>query len=546
MRIIYFFISGKNGGIALLRRMAFIFTLSACLWFFYIRGFAPVMPTSWLAGITGAENKGFLVYLQPDEGHTLDPLLAGDYASNRILVNIYEGLVRLQAGSPEPEPCLATRWEVSRDGLEWTFYLRSGVTFQDGTPFNAEAVKFNFERIVSGQNNSPYASFVFGMVQRVEVLNPSTVRFTLKYPYSPFLYNLAMPVAAMVSPAAVAKYKDDFWQHRAGTGPFIFKQWEKNKEIILQANAEYWGVKPAVPGVIFRTIPDAATRKSMLLSGAAHISEGISTAEIPSLQQKGFQVVSTPGLDLSYLGFYTNKGLFRNRALREIACQACDPRALAEELFPGEVITAAGPLPPRVLASDQTPERPQPNPEKARRDLISAGYGQGLPITLLAYSNARPYNPAGGEKLARVLAEQLNRAGFQCAIKVYPWEDFKKALLRQEGDAFIYGWTGDNGDPDNFLYTLFSSAQINSGLNATRYRNQEVDTLLQTARRTADDNLRSRIYRDVLLQVHQDVPMVFLHHSVKTLVTAGNIQGTGLQGPQRAPYLGRIQIIKNE
>ncbi|NHM25875.1 ABC transporter substrate-binding protein [Desulfofundulus sp. TPOSR] len=520
----------------MLKRIIFLLTLFLCLWLFYIKGLVPVVPTSWLK-----EKQEFLVYLQETEARTLDPARADDLASARVLANIFEGLVRLRTGT-EIEPCLATRWEVSRDGRQWTFYLRPNVTFHDGTPFNAEAVKFNVERLLNQQNRYTYAAFTYGMVQSVEVIDSLTVRFNLKYPYAPFLYNLAMPVAApMVSPRAVQQYKEEFWKHPAGTGPFIFQQWKENNEIILVANPRYWGVKPSIPGVIFRTVPDPNMRVKLLLSRSAQISEGIPPQGLAALKNKGFRVINTPGLDISYLGFYTNKGPFRDAVLRRAARQACDPQELAERLFPGQTIMARGPLPPGTLGYEQTPEPLSPEPERARRDLIAAGYTPGLQITLLAYASTRPYNPAGGERLARALGEQLERAGFSCSIRIYPWDEFKKALFRQEGDAFIYGWTSDNGDPDNFLYTLFSSAQTASGLNTTRYRNPRVDTLLITAQQTVDSSLRARLYRDVLLYIKEDVPMVFLHHSLHTLVVADNVQGVIIR-PHGIPYLGNAQI----
>ncbi|MDQ0287362.1 peptide/nickel transport system substrate-binding protein [Desulfofundulus luciae] len=522
----------------MLKRLIFFLTLFLCLCFFYIKGLITVVPTSWLK-----ERQDFIVYLQETEARTLDPARADDLASARVLANIYEGLVRFRTGTGV-EPCLATRWEVSRDGRQWTFYLRPNVTFHDGTPFNAEAVKFNVERLLNQQNCYTYATFTYGMVQSVEVIDSLTVRFNLKYPYAPFLYNLAMPVAApIVSPRAVQQYKEEFWKHPAGTGPFIFQQWKQNNEITLVANPRYWGVKPSTPGVIFRTVPDPNMRIKLLLSGSAQISEGIPPQEVTALKDKGFRMINTPGLDISYLGFYTNKGPFRDVALRRVARQACDPQALAELLFPGQTIMARGPLPPGTLGYEQTPEPLRPQPERARRELIAAGYTPGLQITLLAYANPRPYNPAGGERLGRALAEQLERAGFSCSIKVYPWDEFKKALFRQEGDAFIYGWTSDNADPDNFLYTLFSSEQIACGLNTTRYRNPQVDTLLITAQQTLDSSRRAQIYRDVLQHIREDVPMVFLHHSLYTLVMADNVQGVIIR-PQGIPYLGNVQIGK--
>jgi peptide/nickel transport system substrate-binding protein len=522
------------------QRIIFLLTLGICLWIFYIKWLVPVVPTSWLL-----QKQEFPVYLLESPARTLDPARADDPSSARVLANIYEGLVRLRTGT-EVEPCLAVRWEASPDGRQWTFYLRPDVTFHDGTPFNAEAVKINVERMLQQQERYTYAAFTYGMVQSVEVIDPLTVRFNLKYPYAPFLYNLAMPVAApMVSPRALQQYKEEFWKHPAGTGPFIIQQWKDDGEVVLAANSNYWGVKPSIPGVIFRSVPDPAKRTELLLAGKAQISEGIPPQEVANLKNRGFRVIETPGLDISYLGFYTDKGLFRDAALRRAARQACDPHELAEQLFPGRVLVARGPLPPGTPGYEQTPEPVSPDPGKARQELLAAGYTPGVQITLLAYNSTRPYNPAGGERLARALAGQLEKAGFSCSVKVYPWDEFKKAIYRQEGDAFIYGWTSDNGDPDNFLFTLFSSTQISGGLNATHYHNLKVDTLLASAQQTTDNTLRTRIYREVLKYLQEDAPVVFLHHSLHTVAAAGNIQGLIIR-PQGIPFLGNVQLKQNE
>ncbi|MEW6423660.1 MAG: ABC transporter substrate-binding protein [Bacillota bacterium] len=480
----------------------FILAFFFSLYLFYLQG------SSW----PFQQNKtDQLIYLCQEEFQTLDPARAQDYSSLKVIANIYEGLVRFKPGSFEVEPCLATGWKASQDKLNWTFKLRPGVTFHDGTPFDAAAVKYSFDRQIN--NLTANTSMVFGMVESIQVLDRLTVRFKLKFPYAPFLNNLALPfVTPIVSPAAQKDGGDPALQP-AGTGPYMLEKREQEREIILKENPLYWGEKPALKKIIFRTESDAAKRKRLILSGRADVIDA-APEDIPALENKGIKIWRVPGADISYLGFYTNKKPFQDPGVRQAACRAIDQPRLLQELFGENAIPAKGPLPPGILGHAQELRQLPYDPQESRRLLAAAGYPRGLPITIITYAGERPYNPAGGEKLARALAKQLAGAGFKTRVVVHPWEKFKKALLDQEGDAFLYGWISDNGDPDNFLYTLFSSAQITTGLNATRYHNQRIDTLLITAQRTPDPILRARLYQDIQKQLLQETPAFFINHSL--------------------------------
>ncbi len=475
---------------------------------------------------SGAPQKEQLIYLSAQEAQTLDPARAQDYFSARIIAHIYEGLVRFKPDTWEVEPCLATGWEVSKDGLSWTFKLRPGVTFHDGTPFDASAVKFNVDRQKNKGGALTYADLVYGMVESVEVVDDLTVRFRLKFPYAPFLNNLALPfVAPVVSPAAIKKYGDGVAGHPSGTGPFRFEKWKRNTEIRLKANPDYWGKKPAVQKVVWRTEKSASRRINLMANERADLVDvSAEDAAVLTQKQKGTAVWRAPGVDISYLGFYTNKKPFANPQVRRAACLAVNQSKIIAELFRQNGVPASAPLPPGILGYSPDLRQPLHNPQQARRLLAAAGYPDGLSIKLITYAQARPYNPAGGEKLARELADHLAAAGFRVEIAVYPWEEFKKALLRQEGDAFLYGWTADNGDPDNFLYTLFSSSKITAGLNASRYRNQRVDTLLATAQRITDQAVRARLYQDVQKQLLQDMPVYYINHSLFLIAASRHIQ----------------------
>lgn len=472
---------------------------------------------------SGEENEQ-AVYLCAHEALTLDPSRAYDYASIRVTANLYEGLVKSRPDSAEIEPCLAKAWEISADGLTWTFRLRPGVTFHDGTPLDAQAVKFNVERLLNSKDAPATGQLAYGMVESVEAVDGLTVRFKLKFPYAPFLNNLAAFFAApVVSPEDLKKSGGGTETALAGTGPFLLEKWDRGKEITLKANPAYWGTKPALKRIVFRTERDPQKRVRLLLSKKADIIDA-EPEDIPSLEAKGCRIWRVAGPDISYLGFYTNKKPFSDSAVRLAACRAIDQEHLVNGVLKSKAVLARGPLPPGILGYDETLRQPSRDLEEARRLLAGADYPRGLSITIITYAGERPYNPAGGEALARAVAEQLSGAGFQVRVSAYPWEEFKKALSRQEGDAFLYGWTADNRDPDNFLFTLFSSAQISTGLNATRYSRQKVDTLLITAQRTLDPGLRARLYQDVINELRQDVPAFFINHSLFVLAAAPALQ----------------------
>ncbi|HKJ62351.1 MAG TPA: ABC transporter substrate-binding protein, partial [Hyphomicrobiales bacterium] len=219
---------------------------------------------------------GVLIVAQIAEPKSLDPHAVTAVNDFRILMNIYDGLVRYKSGTLEVEPALAESWTISDDGLTYTFKLREGVKFHDGSDFNAEAVKFNFERMLN--EDHPYhdtgpfpLSFFFSAVDKVEAPDPQTVVFTLKEPYAPFLSNLAYPTGLIVSPEAVKKYGKDFGRNPSGTGPFKFAEWESNAKVVVEANADYWDGAPKLQAVVFRPITDPNTRVAEMLSGGVDV-----------------------------------------------------------------------------------------------------------------------------------------------------------------------------------------------------------------------------------------------------------------------------------
>lgn len=518
-------IKQTGGGVIKLRKIKIITVLLLLVLtvIFLVRcGAAPA--AGRLMGLEGET----LAYARSQDSITLDPAVAQDEESIKVISNIFEGLVRFRPGTTEIEPCLAEAWRVSSDGREWTFFLRRNVKFHDGTPFNSEAVRFSIERQMTPfrQENTAYASFTFGMVDKIKTPDPYTVKFILKFPYAPFLHNLAMPVSApIVSPTAASVSGENFGDRPSGTGPYRFAGWKKGKTITLKANKDYWGKPADQHNLVFTVIKNSRLRSLALKLGLADIIDGITPADARYLEQKGYPVLRTPGFDLNYLGFFTDKKPFDNPAVRKAVHMLVDRGHINSVLFKGASYEANGPLPPGILGYDPN-IRPLPyDPVGAKELLAGSGYSGGMKITIITYTNSRPYNPAGGEKLAELLREDLARGGIEAEIKAYPWNQYKEALFKEEGNAFLYGWISDNYDPDNFLYTLLASSQIDNGLNTARYRNSDLDLILAKAQQEIEPAIREQLYQRAVQIVIQDSPWIIFNHSLKLTAISPKVEG---------------------
>ncbi len=486
---------------------------------------------SALAGCGGkgteqAKEKTF-VFAQGSDPRGLDPAYVDDGESAKVIVNVFENLVQYKEGSTEIEPGLATEWSCSPDGKEWTFKLRQGVKFHDGTPFNAEAVKFSVERQLppNRTDDMPYASFTFGPVQKVEVVDEYTVKFILNAPYAPFLANLAMSLAApIVSPAAVQKYGADFIKNPVGTGPFKFVKWEPGQQIVLERNEEYWGQKPAIDKLVFKFTKENSVRASELITGAIDAMDGVDPNDVKKLEEAGMKVIKDPGMNINYFAFFTHKKPFDNVKLRQAVSMAINRDNLSQYLYQGYATTANGPLPSFMPGYDPNLKPLPYDPEKAKQLLAEAGYPNGLKITIMAYTNPRPYNPVA-DKLAAAIQADLLKIGIQSEIKTWPWKEYKDALFKaEEGDCFLYGWIGDNGDPDNFL-SLFDSNEIESSLNSAKYKNPKVDELLKQGREEMDPAKRAQIYSELQKIVLEEAPWVYLTHATSMAAYRPDVKG---------------------
>lgn len=458
---------------------------------------------------TGSSSVLIAVPQLPDD---CDPASVPDAKTAGFLPNVYEGLVRFKPGSCEVEPCLATDWELSADGHTWTFQLRQDVRFHSGQKLTAPLVADCFARKLQTASRFAHLRPLFGMVQDVSAPDPTHVSFKLKYPYAPFLRNLALPQAAICLPGRLSP----------GTGPYQVVALKRG-EVTLQRFKGYRGRIPSVERIILRCVPAPADRINLLKKKAGVIALDIPPDSIDNLPPA--KLAKTTGIGMSYLGFYTNKHPFDNPTARYAVALAIDRDRLCRSLYGKLLPPAKGPVPPAVLSPDCGPPIPLPDPCKARKLFNSSGLSE---ITLLTYTGTRSYNPAGGIPLAQEVKRHLEAAGLKVAIRTYSWEELKNAIAHQKGDAFLYGWLSDNGDPDNTLCCLLAGSQIAKGYNTTHYKNPVLDLLLARAQQVPQWRVRRRIYARALEIISCDNPLIPLNYGVQTAAYTPDISGFSL------------------
>jgi len=455
-----------------------------------------------------------IIFSQGADPRGLDPAFVDDGESAKVMCNIYEGLVKYKDGSTDIEPSLATDWKISTDGKEYTFNLRKNVKFQDGTPFNADAVVFNVERQIppKATEDMPYASFTYGPVVKIEKISDSSVKFTLKSKYTPFLANLAMTLAAPVlSPTAVAKYKGKLMENPVGTGPYTFVSWDKNQSLKLKRNDSYWGVKPKADNVVFKFTKENSVRASDLMTGGTDIIDGVDPNDIAKLKSSNMKIYQADGMNINYMAFNCSRAPFNDPKLREAISHAINRDELVKYLYQGYASVANSPLPSFIPGYDKTVQPYNYDVAKAKQLLKDAGKSD-LKIKIITYSNPRPYNSVGGQKLAESVQNYLAKIGVTATIDSYNWTDYKTKVANGEGDLFFYGWTGDNGDADNFL-SLFDSHEIKSTLNSAKYSNPAVDALLVQGRSLPNGAARDKVYQELQQIVSKDAAWLPLSHS---------------------------------
>jgi peptide/nickel transport system substrate-binding protein len=477
-----------------------------------------------------------LVVGQIAEPKSLDPHAVTAVNDFRILMNIYEGLVRYKDGTLQVEPALAQTWTISDDGLTYRFDLRPGIKFHDGTPLTAAAVKFNFDRMLD--ENHPYhdtgpfpLSFFFSSIDKVETEGTGTVYFKLKEPYAPFLSNLAYPTGLIVSPEAVKQHGADFGRNPSGTGPFRFAEWESNAKVVVVRNDLYWGDSPSLEAVVFRPITDANTRVAEMLSGGLDLMVEVPPDNVAQFaNDDAFAVHEQAGPHVWFLILNAKEGPMADKRVRQAVNYAIDKKSLVENVLQGTAQVAAGPTPPAFSWAYNDSLSPYPyDPEKARQLIKEAGF-EGAELTF--------YVTEGGSgmldpiPMGAAIQADLAEVGFDVKIETYEWNTFLgKVNPGLEGKADMAEMAWMTNDPDTLPYLALRTGAFPDagGFNSGYYSNPTVDKLLEDARRSTDQARRARLYKQMQSIVREDAPWAFIANWKQNAVTSSQVSGFKLQ-----------------
>lgn len=471
-----------------------------------------------------------LVFGRGADSVSLDPGIVTDGESFKVTQNVFETLLNFGEQDTTINPGLAKEWEVSEDGLTYTFQLQEGVKFHDGTDFNAEAVIKNINRWKGGKEedfyyfNSMFKAEGEDIIKDVTAEGDYTVVFTLSRPQAPFLKNLAMSPFGIGSPTAFEAAGDKFGDNPVGTGPFKFTEWKRNDSITIEKFEDYWQEGfPKLDKVIFRSIPDNSARLNELMAGNIDLADGINPSDGKTVEgDSTLQLIERPSMNIGYLGLTNTRAPFDNKLVRQAVNYAIDKQAIVDAFFEGRAEVAANPMPPSISGYNDAISPYPYDPEKAKSLLAEAGY-DGKEIELWAMPVPRPYMPDGA-KVAEVIQKNLEDVGIPSKIVTFEWATYLEKAKNGEADAFMLGWTGDNGDADNFIYTLLDKDNIGSN-NYAYYTNEEVHSLLIQAQSETDENVRNELYKKAQEIIHDDAPWVPLAHSTPLLAAKAGVNG---------------------
>lgn len=484
----------------------------------------------------------------------LDPAVVTDEESFRVTVNVYNNLVCYSEDGMNIEPSLAESWTVSEDGLIWHFNIRKNVLFHDGTKLDADAIVFNFNRWMDSSNPYHAGHFIYwnmnfggipGIIESVRSLSNDTVEIVLHKPYAPFLSTLAIPAYGIASPDAIMKYNEDLKFKPVGTGPFIFKSWDDNGDIVLERNNNYWDEKAKVDQLVFKTISDPEERIKLMRSGEILIADNLTTTEMANIKESDdIVLVNRSYFNIGYLAMNMNNENLKIKNVRKAIACLIDQNEMIKTAYETSARAANTFVPPVLWGYNETIKSTPQNPEKAIELLNSVNKGNGIDLKLLVMEEARTYFPKP-QALAKYLKKALSVANIHVIVEILPWEEVLKRGHNGDYDMILAGWNGDVADPDNFLYTFFSSENIKEGVisNYSYYNNSKVDSLLVLARQATDKSFRNSLYREIQQMISDDTPAIPLAHTIPTLGLSKRVTGytTNISGIEP---LNRVNLSK--
>jgi ABC-type transport system substrate-binding protein len=484
---------------------------------------AAPQPTTPAAASTPGSS---LIFARQAEGDALDPATSGSGYSYETLLHVLDNLVTFKALSAaelaqgarlgDVEPALATSWTTSDDGLTWTFALRQGVKFHDGTALDADAVITNIDRQVNP--SSPYffqgrminGTFLYGALDSYRAVTPSTVELKLKRPFGPFLNNLAMPAAGILSPAALKQYGQDIAKNPVGSGAFKFVEWKPQDHITLQRNPEWWGSPVALDQIIYRVIPDAAVERASLEKGEVDFIDTVVPDDAAAIKQNAaLTLYQVPG-SINGVHLRGDQKPHDDVRVRQALNYAINKEEINQQLYSGLAAVANSPLPPIVREYDASIQPYAYDLDKARQLLRDAGYPDGFEVRMVTYNVTTNGNGVTGQKLAEAIQGYLSQINVRTNIETLDLGGWRQKKLAGDYNLCVGGWSGLNADADGFFYALYHSD--NFGKNNTCWiRDPKLDQMIIDGQQEYDAAKRTQIYSDLQKYIMQLAPWIYIN-----------------------------------
>jgi peptide/nickel transport system substrate-binding protein len=485
----------------------------------------------------------------------LDPAIITDGISGRVINQIFEGLVKFDKDTTNVVPALAEKWTTSDDGKVWTFNLRKGVKFHDGTDFNADAVVKNFDywkntknavheaQTKAGQTFEYYEAQFGGfdgdsIITDVKAIDPATVQITLKEPQGPFLNNLAMFIFVFASPTALEKNGTGSCKAPVGTGPYKFVEWKPNEQVSLEAFAEYWDKPNAakMKKVIIRNIPNNSSRLLALSAGEIHGMEGLEPRDVAAVKgNPKFKLLLRPANTTGYVAFNYKVKEFNDPKVRQAFAQATNKAPIVDKFYGGTGAVATQFQPPALWGYNKSIEDWKFDTAAAKKLLADAGYPNGIsevtfdgkkvPLELWYMPVSRPYYP-NPKDVATAIAADWAKAGINVQLQTIDWATYLDKRKNGQLPLYMLGWTGDNGDPDNFLCYFFcldgkDTPKATEGF----FADKEISDVLKKAAALVKKEDRTPLYQQSEQMLHDKISRLFIANNQPPLAFTANVDG---------------------